>query len=200
MYPPDRIPTARLLLRRWRVDDAAALKAALDDSVGHLHPWIPAAVADSGPVEVLAERLAGHAADFDAARVWMYGIFPPGESTLLGGIGLYPRTVDARVPFDAADRVEIGYWLRADATGRGYATEATAAILAVAVALPGIACVEIRCDPRNAPSVAIPRRLGFRHARTLHAWTPPSGGEARDMMIWEHPAAHGAHAHAATRT
>jgi RimJ/RimL family protein N-acetyltransferase len=92
---------------------------------------------------------------------------------VLGGVGLYPRDVSGRVPFAEADHVELGYWLRADATGRGWATEATRAALDVALALPRITRVEIRCDPRNAPSAAVPARLGFRHTRT------------DELMIWE---------------
>lgn len=78
-----------------------------------------------------------------------------------------------------------GYWLRADATGRGYATEATRAAMAVAAALPGITRLEIRCDPRNTRSAAVPRRLGFQPIRTLvqNAVTPD--GLPRDTIIWE---------------
>jgi RimJ/RimL family protein N-acetyltransferase len=57
--------------------------------------------------------------------------------------------------------VEIGYWLDAAATGHGFASEAAAALLDVADAMPGISRVEIRCDVNNTASAAIPRRLGF---------------------------------------
>lgn len=175
--PPDQLRTPRLLLRRWREEDAAALHPVLAANVAHLEPWIPWAVAEPAPVPALAERLAGYAADFGAGRRWLYGIFPPDETEVLGGIGLYPRNAVGRVPWGEATRVEIGYWLSADATGSGYATEAARAVLAAALELPGITHVEIHCDPRNERSVAIPRRLGFRHARTLE-----------DVVVWELPA------------
>ena len=177
---PAELRTARLVLRRWRPDDAPRLHAALAPSVAHLAPWIPWAVAEPSPVPELEQRLARFGESFDAAREWLWAILSADEREVLGGIGLHPRDAGGRVPFDAADRVEIGYWLHVDATGRGYATEAVRAVLAVALALPHVSHVEIRCDARNAPSAAIPRRLGFRHARTLDE--PPVA-----LMVWEHP-------------
>jgi RimJ/RimL family protein N-acetyltransferase len=187
--PPDRFRTERLLLRRWRLADAPALKAALDRSVDHLQPWIPWTVAEPAPLPGIEARLERFAADFEAAREWLYGIFPPEEGELLGGIGLYPRAASGRVPYELADRVEIGYWLRPDVTGRGYATEATRAILGAAVLLRGVTCVEIRCDPRNERSAAVPRRLGFRHTRTLTERPAAEGGKVVETMVWEYPAA-----------
>ncbi|MBV9880771.1 MAG: GNAT family N-acetyltransferase [Gemmatirosa sp.] len=188
---PERLRTDRLTLRRWRVADAPALAAALEPSVAHLKPWIPWSVAEPAPAEALETRLAGYVADFDAGRTWLYGIFPPDESEVLGGIGLYPRVAAERVPYPDADRVEVGYWLRVDTTGRGYATEAARAIVDVALdvarALPAIGCIEIRCDPRNASSVAIPQRLGFHHAHTLHSPAATPDGAPRETMVWSRP-------------
>jgi RimJ/RimL family protein N-acetyltransferase len=182
---PDAIHTPRLLLRRWHPDDAPLLQAVLDANGAHLLPWIPPHVASSAPLPALAERLAGYRDDFDAARAWLYAILTPDATRLLGGVGLYPRTADARVPADAADRVEIGYWLRADATGVGHATEAARAMLDVARTLPGLQRVEIRCDPRNVRSVAVPRRLGFRPERSK---IDAGASDGAALMIWTHGA------------
>ncbi len=184
-FLPDALQTDRLTLRRWRTTDAARLKDALEPSVEHLRPWIPWRIAEPAPVAELETRLARFAADFDEGREWLWAILPHDESAVLGGIGLYPRGPVGRVAFADADHVEIGYWLRVDATGRGYATEAARAVLDVALALPGMTHVEIRCDPRNAPSAALPRRLGFRHARTLVQSLATATAEARELMVWE---------------
>ena len=180
--PPDTITCDRIFLRRWRPDDAVALHPVLDANVAHLEPWIPWAVAAPAPVAGLRSRLAGYADDFDAARAWLYGIFARGgeREELLGGAGIYPRDATRRVPAAAADRAELGYWLRADATGRGYATEAARALMDAALALPFAARIEIRCDPRNDASAAVPRRLGFRHAATF----TDDAGQA--TMLWEY--------------
>ena len=183
MPVPELLRTERLLLRRWRPEDAALLQPVLAANVAHLQPWIPWHVAEPVPEAELATRLAGFAADFDAGRQWIYGILAADGGTVYGGVGLYPRAAGGRTPFDAADHIEIGYWLRADVTGQGFATEAAGAVLAVADALPGMTRVEIRCDARNVRSAAVPQRLGFRHARTVGARTP--GEPPSALLIWE---------------
>jgi RimJ/RimL family protein N-acetyltransferase len=69
--------------------------------------------------------------------------------------------------------VELGYWLDAAMTGQGLATEAAAALLALAATLPGVTHAEIHCDAANTPSAAIPKRLGFHLAAVeggLQVW------------------------------
>jgi len=104
------------------------------------------------------------------------------ERKLLGEVALFPRAVGGRVPFADADRVELGYWLRADETGHGLVTEAARAALNLASHIPRFSRAEIRCDARNAPSAAVPVRLGF----TLLTTVPEPGvdGVNRDMQVW----------------
>jgi len=176
--PPTQIHTRRLLIRPWRQDDAEQLLPILEANRAHLGPWIPRHVAEPIPRPELETRLSGFAADFAAARSFRYALLTPDESAILGEVDLLPRTALGRVPYAEADRGEIGYWLRADHTGKGYATEAASALTAAALALPHIDHVEIRCDPRNAASAAIPQRLGYRLAETL------VNEDGRDTMVW----------------
>jgi RimJ/RimL family protein N-acetyltransferase len=102
------------------------------------------------------------------------------DGRLLGEVGLFPRNATGRVAFaDAdADRVELGYWLRADAIRQGFVIEAASALLDAAFAIKEFSHAEIRCDPRNAPSVAVAQRLGFTLVETtdepLQVWMRPS--------------------------
>ena len=177
MSVPGEIHTARLLLRPWRSGDAAALHPILEANWAHLRPWVPARVATPVPIPALAERLSQFAAEFLADREWRYAMITSDDRELVGEVGLFPRSATGRVHYAQADRVELGYWLRADATGRGFVTEGAQAMLAVAAALPHVSCVEVRCDTRNAPSAAIPRRLGFDLAATIAE--PPS-----ELQVW----------------
>ena len=174
---PERITTDRLVLRCWEPADAPALRRAIDASLDQLRAWLPWAIAEPTPVEELAIRLEGFARRFRAGEEWAFGVFDLRSGEVLGGAGLHRR--------EAADALEIGYWLRADAVGRGLATEAVEALARTVLAPGGATRVEIRCDPTNARSIAVARRAGFRHLRTLvsHASTP--GGEPRDTMVWE---------------
>lgn len=181
---PDSARSERLVLRRWRAHDAAALHPILEANFGHLAPWIPARVATPVPVPELEQRLAGFERAFDETREWRYGLFTADDEQVIGEVGLFPRDAHTRRAFADADRVEVGYWLRADVTGRGFASEATRAVLAIASALPGLTHAEIRCDARNVASAAIPRRLGFTHAAT--EMEPPSAPseEPVALQLW----------------
>lgn len=176
MAVPAEVHTGRLFLRSWQPADAAPLLPILEANVDHLGSWIPAHVASPAPLRDLERRLAGFAADFDAARSWRYAILSPDRQEIFGEVDLFPRSADGRVELASADRAEIGYWLRSDLTGKGLATEAAQTMVDIATALPGMRRAEIHCDPRNKPSAAVPRRLGFRLE------TDSAPGEAG--MIW----------------
>jgi len=173
---PATVLTERLLLRPWRVADASALKAAVDANLDHLRAWLPWAMEEPSPLDVVETRIRKFEEEFAAGTDGIYGIFTRDESAVLGGTGLHPRI---------ADGVEIGYWIARSHTRQGYATEAARALTAVALRLPGVQHVQIRCDERNSASAAVPRRLGFQLIDTLvrDALTP--GGQPRRTMVWQ---------------
>ncbi|WP_437943824.1 GNAT family N-acetyltransferase [Sorangium sp. So ce281] len=179
--PPDRILTARLTLRAWRPEDALLIREAIDTSLAHLRPWMPWAAHEPSSMEATTALLEKFRDDFTEGRDFHYGIFMRDERDVLGGTGLHPRI--------GPGALEIGYWLRATATRCGYATEAVAGLTRVALEELGVSRVEIRCDPRNTASAAVPRRLGYRHVTTLEANTLTPAGEPRDTMVWAQTAA-----------
>ena len=185
MRAPNDIRTARLLLRPWRAEDAASLLPVLEANRSHFGPWIPARVAEPAPLPVLAGRLEAFAADFAADREWRYALVSLDDGRVLGEVSLFPRAEQGRVPFCAADRAEIGYWLRADATGTGLASEAAQAMVDLAMTMPVLRHVEIRCDARNGASAAIPRRLGFELSESVSA-ADVSGDAATPvtLQVW----------------
>jgi RimJ/RimL family protein N-acetyltransferase len=170
VHPPASIELPGVRLRRWSASDAPALRAALAENDAHLRAWTPWVIDGREPGLSLEERLARHAAGFDAGTEWVYGLFDRAETEVLGGVGLYPR-VGPRA-------VELGYWLAARHTGRGLATVASAALTALAFASPDVGHVEIRCERRNAASARVPERLGY----TL--LEPSPAGVAPEMMVW----------------
>lgn len=181
---PDTLRTERLLLRPWRREDAPGLLPVLEANQAHLGPWIPLRISDPAPLPELSNRLDGFAADFAADREWRYGLFTPDGTTVIGEMGLYPRDAGGRVTYESADRVEIGYWLRSDMTGRGLATEAARAVLDVAGNLARLSHAEIRCDAGNAPSAAIPRRLGFSLVEAVEQPAAAPGLPPALLQVW----------------
>lgn len=182
----DELRTTRLLLRRWRTDDAIALAPVLAANVDHLGDWIPRHVSQAAAIPELATRLAGFDSAFQADTEWRYGIFALDGMMLLGEASLFPRDGEGRVALVDADRAEIGFWLRADATGCGHATESTRALLAAASAEPAFKLAEIRCDSRNLRSAAVPRRLGFHLDATTDQCAEGADDATSMLQIWRH--------------
>jgi RimJ/RimL family protein N-acetyltransferase len=178
MPVPFEIRTPRFVLRPWQAADAPALLPVLEANLAHLGPWIPARVATPAPLPLLAARLAGFGNDFATAKEWRYGLFAPDGTTVLGEAGIYPRAASGRVTYADATHVELGYWLRSDETGKGLVTEAMTLLLDVVANLDHVSHVEIRCDARNAPSAAIPKRLGFTLAAAIAESSDAS------MQVW----------------
>ena len=147
---PEEIDVGRhgLVLRRWRLDDAPALLAAIEASIVELRRFMPWATTDPTLGSVL--EFLGTVVEGDSIG---YGLFEA-DGELVGGCGLHDR----RGP----GILEIGYWVRTDRTGRGYATAVAGALTAVALErFPEVNRVEIRCDPANVASAAIPPKLGY---------------------------------------
>jgi RimJ/RimL family protein N-acetyltransferase len=88
---------------------------------------------------------------------------------VLGSIGLNPQPGGDGI-------VEIGYWMRADARGRGLMTRALR--LASRKALDdGAARVQLRADPENVASCRVAEKAGFTHEGVLRSahWNPRLG-------------------------
>ncbi|HEY6827947.1 MAG TPA: GNAT family N-acetyltransferase [Gemmatimonadaceae bacterium] len=184
MRLPLEILTDRLVLRAWREEDAVALCPILEANFDHLGPWIPARVSTPAPAPELEKRLAGFAADFAADREWRYALHAREDGRLLGEAGLFPRSPAGRVPFSEADRVELGYWIRRDAAGEGFVAEASRALVALVTSIREFSLVEVRCDARNLPSAAIPRRLGFGLVNTIESPSVTDGEPPVQFQVW----------------
>jgi RimJ/RimL family protein N-acetyltransferase len=146
-------------VRCWEPRDAPLLKEAVDSSLEHLRPWLPWAHEEPQLLEEKVELLRRFRGMFDLGQEFIYGILAPDESEAVGGTGLHTRRGEGVF--------EIGYWIRASRAGEGLCTEAVAALTRVGFELCGIDRIEVRVDPENAASLAIPRKLGFVGEGTL---------------------------------
>lgn len=171
-----RVITARLLLRAWRESDAPTLMSAVESSLPELRRWLSWARDWRGERSATEDLLREFAAAFEEGRDWMYGIFDAADGSVLGGTGLHP--------WIGPDALEIGYWIRTDAAGRGYATETAAALTRVGFERHGVARVEIRCDEGNDASARIPARLGFRRVATIESPLKTLEGGSLRRHIW----------------
>ena len=141
----DEIVTQRLRLRRARPDDLEALHAIF------IHPaamryW-------STPPH----------ADLAETRAWLEAMIaaPPDESDD------FVIEFEGRVICKAGcwRLPEIGYILHPDDWGQGFAFEALSAIIPHVFARFPIPAIEADVDPRNAASLSLLERLGFKEVR-----------------------------------
>lgn len=109
---------------------------------------------------------------------WPAGPFliePCGDGSLLGGTGLL---------FETPQRAMTGYLLARDAWGRGYATEALAAIVGLAGAV-GVRRLFAHCHTDHLPSAHVLEKCGFEGEGVLHAhsgFPNLQPGEPRDVL------------------
>ncbi|WP_426040400.1 GNAT family N-acetyltransferase [Brevundimonas sp. TWP2-3-4b1] len=76
-------------------------------------------------------------------------------------------------------RADLGYILGERFWGQGFAGEAASAVVAWAIAQPGIFRVWATCHPENVASAAVLRRAGLTYEATLANWDArPQLGEA----------------------
>jgi ribosomal-protein-serine acetyltransferase len=128
-------------------DGARVEHQMIMESLDHLWPWFsfrsePPTLADR--VELARRQRAEAAAGTSAT----YLVFAGGQA-----VGKAWFEVDGRT-------ARLGWWLRAGATGQGYAAEAVRALSQLAFD-HGIERVEAHTDPDNVPSRALAERAGF---------------------------------------
>ncbi len=151
----DTIRTARLLLRRPRPGDLAAMHRILSDPTA-MRYWssLPHASIDETRtwLDAMIDAPASESCDFIVDL----------DGEAIGKAGCH------RLP-------EIGYILHQDHWGRGYAAEALAAVIPHIFAAHDIPTLRADVDPRNRTSVRLLERLGFK----------PAGSASRTWLIGE---------------
>ncbi len=147
-----RLVTDRLVLRPWTVDDADAALAAYSDT--EVARWLTPAmdrVPDLAAMRlVLQQWVAEDARMLPPAGRWAIETRQDGE--VIGGAILLPLPPD--------EELEMGWQLRPQAWGHGYATEAGRALAGWAFE-QGMEQVIALVRPANTRAAATVRRIGM---------------------------------------
>src|SRR3979411_495201 len=107
--PAEELHTARLVLRRYRVADAATVSEAIEQSRPELEVWTPN-IAKRRTVAQVAVGLATLESAWSASSKLVYGMYARPLGRFVGEIGLYVIDWHSQV-------AEIGLWLRSGAEG-----------------------------------------------------------------------------------
>lgn len=176
-HPPEEIALDDVgaVLRRQRCADLDALHTVIEENRDHLRPFM--FWADQSRDDTAAFLETGEQG-WDAGREYGYSIVDAVDGSILGAGGLRRGS--------RPDVVEIGYWRRADAGGRGIVTALARELTTVGLSLDRVAHVEIHCDVANEASAAVPRRLGYTLTGVIN--TPVRApGETGRHMVWVSP-------------
>jgi ribosomal-protein-serine acetyltransferase len=151
---PDAWPADPVVLQRRRLSDVPDVLAAIGASITELGAFLRWAAAGVPSLVQFERTVAARDADFVAGTGFEYVLRECSTGQIVGGAG-----GDLSLNREA---VEIGYWVRSDRTGRGYATAAATALTSLSFdVFADIGRVEVRMDDGNGASRLIATRLGF---------------------------------------
>ncbi len=150
------LETERLILRPWTVADLPVLSAFQLDPV-LMHHFGKARLVDDS-----AERLERNQR-FDRELGFTFkAVVRKADAEVIGNCGLKPITLPPEIlPLARPDDIEMGWLLRQDCWGKGYALEAATAVLDWGLSLaPRVIALTAAT---NVPSWGLMRRLGMAH-------------------------------------
>jgi RimJ/RimL family protein N-acetyltransferase len=177
---PERMETARLVLRAPRAGDGGALNEAVRASSDELAPWMPWA-GTLPSVDESEAHCRRQRARFILREDLVFLLFvrdaAGGEGELVGAMGLHRIDWTLR-------KFEIGYWRRTGCQGRGLLTEAVQALARMAFDVLDARRVEIRMDDRNERCWKLAVRAGFTLAALLRFDSVPPAGEPRSTRVY----------------
>ena len=156
-FPSPVISSARLDLREYGAGDAGLVRETLAAGVGDeaLPPGAP-----SNPGEAAGWLADGvHAARREGTGVHLM-MLDRASGRIVGSIGLFHADWEV-------GSVEIGYGVRSDERGKGYATEALAAAARWALTDGGIQRAWLTANTDNVASVRVAEKAGFHREGTL---------------------------------
>ncbi len=166
------IETARLLLRPFRMSDAADVqRLAGDPAVADTTLNIPHPYGDG----LAEEWIASHGPGFEAGRLVNFAITSREDGRLLGAIGL---------TLAGEERTgELGYWVGVPYWNRGYCTEAAAAVVEYGFAAHALERIHARHLLRNPGSGRVMQKIGMRSEGIVRA-VLREGGTPEDLVLY----------------
>ena len=169
--------TARLVLRRELPGDLAVWLEHINT------PEVMRMVGGVHAPETVAESFARMATAADEGQPAFYFLALKVDGTLIGKAGLAPIET-AVAPDELKGAVQVGWTLRADCWGRGYAREAGEAALGMAFDGLALPRVFAQTSQRNTASWGLMERLGMTRRDDLDYPDPDYPPEDNPTMVY----------------
>jgi RimJ/RimL family protein N-acetyltransferase len=160
-----------IVLRTWRLDDAAAVEAACRDlEIARWIPWIPVPYTHEHAVAYVQACLEAGDDRFPLAIA---------DAATGGALG----SIDLRLNSQGY-RGHIGYWVAAQERGRGVCTRALRALSRWALAELELQRLELITDPDNRASQRVAEKVGYRREGVMRAHLRHPDGRVRDSVLF----------------
>ena len=166
------LSTPRLRLRAVGPEDVGALFAIFGDP-DVCRYWSRPPLVSEDEAAALQREIAEH---FSRRTLFQWAVVEQMSDTVVGTGTLAALSAEHR-------RAEIGFALRRASWGRGYLREVLPALLTFAFEGLGLHRVEADVDPRNARSIRVLEREGFRREGYLRE-RYYMGGEVQDALLY----------------
>lgn len=173
---PGSLSEGAVTLRPWRDDYAAALVERInDEAIAEFMDIIPQPYSLSDAHEFLGRSHEG----WRTGTTTNFAIFVEGIEGATGGIGVHWNEREQGV-------AEIGYWVGAEARGRGVATTATRLGARWAFeATPDLERLQLRADEQNIASNRVSEKAGFTREGVLRSSRYNARlGRRVDFVMW----------------
>jgi RimJ/RimL family protein N-acetyltransferase len=149
--PQPTLETARLILRPFTPADAPDVQRHVSDrDIAAMTLSIPHPYPEGGAEQWITSLPA----KYDAGQFAGFAIIDRESSALAGSISLTPEP--------AHGRAELGYWIAKQFWGRGYATEASRALIAFGFESLGLNKIHAAVFIKNPASDRVIRKIGMQ--------------------------------------
>ena len=163
-----RLVTRRLILQPLAPSHATEVHEAIERSRPALRRWLPFAARQQSADTLAFVRRASRRSSNRVWGVWERGDVGEERGSHRGRARperLRPVLYCGTLGLHGVDREQavatLGYWVRTSRAGRGYATEAAAAVLLWAFGPLGLERMSVQAAPGNAASLRVIEKLGF---------------------------------------
>lgn len=159
-----------VVLRSWRVEDAPAVATACQDrEIGRWLPSLPSPYTEADARTYVEACIAA------GGDRYPFAIVDHESDRLLGSIDIH---------VSSSRNGHIGYWVAAEARGRGVCTAALRTLSRWALEELELGRLELLTDPDNRASQRVAEKVGFRREGVLRSRLPHRDGRRRDSVIF----------------
>ena len=154
-----RIESDKLVLRPPRATDVPEIRRLIRKNAEHLRAWspVPRSGEDPSSLTEISKSILRQRREWTRGDAYVFSMTSRAETEAAIG-----RVALNGVMRGAFLNAHLGYWIDVDHQARGHTTEAVREVVSFAFRTAGLHRVEAAVMPRNAASLRVLAKVGFR--------------------------------------